>query len=469
MDSAPATLPVLPASPDWAVLDPLESIAEADRRMRGLAVPIDRRVVPDRWQASDFADVSRESMLREFWGAPVPGSGAWDSMLLGAANSHIAHCGFEDPMVRGLISSGLQARHSGDDQRCVSLAEQLLAVFASTTYEPGPVGVDPSRARLPRYGGSREDRLVRVQNGWVGQIAGGAFGTALEGCTGQALDNLYRRLDAYVGEVSTLNDDCVYEILALEVLERYGAAATTENYAHKWSTRLPFGWSAEWITLDNLAASVAPSVAGQQGNPMFDWIGAQMRSMIFGLVAPGDVDTAVALALPEAAVSHRGGGLAGAAFAAALTSGAFVVDDPRELLERVVPILDGETSYGNVVHRSLNVVTNCRTSQEVFGILDAELTHRNWIHAEPNIAAVICALWFCEGDFTTAMALLAGCGLDVDCNAGLVGTILGIQNRAIPNAWSEPLGGFVDTYLGSGDRYDIASLAQRTAALQLER
>jgi ADP-ribosylglycohydrolase len=466
MDSAPVASP---KSPNWAVLDPSESIAEADRRMRGLAIPIDRRVVPDRWQASDFADVSRHLMLRDFWGAPVPGSGAWDAMFVGAANSHIGHCGFEDPMVRGLISSGLQARHGGDDQRCVSLAEQLLAVFAATTYEPGPIGVDSSKALLTRYGGSREDRFLRVLNGWVGQIAGGAFGTALEGCTGQALGNLYRRLDAYVGEVSTLNDDCVYEILALEVLERYGAAATTENYAHEWLTHLPFGWSAEWVTLDNLATGVAPSVAGQQGNPMFDWIGAQMRSMIFGLVAPGDVDTAVALTLSEAKVSHRGGGLAGAAFAAALTSGAFVVDDPRELLERVVPILDGETSYGSVVHHSLNVVRNCRTSQEAFEILDAELTHRNWIHAEPNIAAVVSALWFCQGDFTAAMASLAVCGLDVDCNAGLAGTILGIQNRAIPNAWSEPLGGIVDTYLGSGDRYDIASLAQRTAALQLER
>jgi ADP-ribosylglycohydrolase len=437
--------------------------------MRGQAVPIDRRAVPDRWQASDFADVSRASMLRDFWGAPVPGSGAWDVMFVGAANSHIGHCGFEDPMVRGLISSGLQARRGGDDLRCVSLAEQLLAVFAATTYEPGPIGVDPSKALLPRYAAWREDRFLRVLNGWVGQIAGGAFGTALEGCTGQALGHLYGRVDGYVGDVSTLNDDCVYEILALEVLERYGAAATTENYAHEWSTRLPFGWSAEWITLDNLAAGMAPSLAGQHGNPMFDWIGAQMRSMIFGLVAPGDVATAVTLSLQEAAVSHRGGGLAGGAFAAALTSGAFVVDDPRELLLRVKPILDRETSYGNVVHHSMNVVRNCRTSQEAFDVLDAELAHRNWIHAEPNISAVISALWFCEGDFTTAMASVATCGLDVDCNAGLVGTILGIQNRAIPKAWSEPLGGIVDTYLGSGDRYDITTLAQRTAALQLER
>jgi ADP-ribosylglycohydrolase len=452
--------------PAWALLDPSESLAEADRRFRSMATPIDRRKEPDRWTASDFVGVSRTDCLRDFWGAPIPGSGAWDVMFVGAANSHTGHTGFEDPIVRSLITRGLQARINGDIQNCVILAEDLLTLFEATMYQPETLKLHPELVNTPPYRASAEDRYERVFNGWLGQIAGGAFGTALEGCTGAGLRSTYGTLRNYVGEVSTLNDDCVYEILTLDVLERHGLQASTENYAREWSARLPFGWSAEWVTLNNLQHGVDPAAAGQNGNPMFDWIGAQMRSMIFGMVAPGDVSAAVRLALPEALVSHRGGGVLGAAFAAALTSAAFVIEEPRELLTHVAPLLDVQSSYGSVVNSSIETCRQTTSSAEAFTLLDQRLWHRNWIHGEPNIAAVICALWFSDGDFTNAMSDLASFGLDVDCNAGLVGTILSIQQNTVPKQWSEPLGGFVDTYLENGKRFAISDLASRTTALQ---
>ena len=65
--------------------------------------------------------------------------------------------------------------------------------------------------------------------------------------------------------------------------------------------------------------------------------------------------------------------------------------------------------------------------------LDRHFEQYNWIHAYPNIAADILALWFGQGDMTRSFSLLAHAGLDVDCNAGLVGNVLGVMN-GVPDA-----------------------------------
>ena len=74
------------------------------------------------------------------------------------------------------------------------------------------------------------------------------------------------------------------------------------------------------------------------------------------------------------------------------------------------------------------------------------------------------ALWHARGDLTTAFRWLAHAGLDVDCNAGLVGTVLGVMHGA-PEPWAAPLGDLLETYLRGKERLSIRELAARTAQL----
>lgn len=74
------------------------------------------------------------------------------------------------------------------------------------------------------------------------------------------------------------------------------------------------------------------------------------------------------------------------------------------------------------------------------------------------------ALWHAHGDLTTAFRWLAHAGLDVDCNAGLVGTVLGILYGA-PEKWAAPLNDLLETYLRGKERLSIRALAARTAHL----
>ncbi len=439
------------------------SIGDVRSRQREIlarARPIDRRVDPDRWSAADFAGVTRTQMLSSFWGSDVPGSGAYDEMLTGAVVA-ADHLGWSTDSACEALSVGWRAVEAGETvERRAALAD---AVFDALESGRRRMPVEPALADA-LSGPHRcavTDLDARMLASWQGKIAGGAFGTALEGCRGAAIEAVYGRVRSYVAPPSTLNDDVVYELVALDVLDSCGAAATIDDYSRAWSARIPFGWSAEWVALDNLQRAMRPSVAATVRNPMVSWIGAQMRGMVFGQLAPGQPAFAGGLARTEASVSHRGDGVEGGVFAAIISALSFVHDDPRALAIDAVGHL-GPSSYRNTVREIIEWCAASATFDDVWPNIAARFPDENWIHALPNIGAVIASLWFGGGDITESFSLVARAGLDVDCNAGLVGTILGAMTASVPDSWSEPLADRIDTYLPDLATVRITDVAERT-------
>jgi hypothetical protein len=147
-----------------------------------------------------------------------------------------------------------------------------------------------------------------------------------------------------------------------------------------------------------------------------------------------------------------------------LTALAYVREDARALLEEGLNYLPPGSEYVAVARGILAVLRSEPNPAAAWRILDARFEEYNWIHAYPNLAADMLALWHAAGDLTTAFRWLAHAGLDVDCNAGLVGTVLGVMHGA-PEAWSAPLDDLLETYLRGKERLSIGALAARTAHL----
>ncbi len=95
---------------------------------------------------------------------------------------------------------------------------------------------------------------------------------------------------------------------------------------------------------------------------------------------------------------------------------------------------------------------------------DQRFEQYNWIHAYPNMAADVVSLWYGGRDMTESFALLARCGLDIDCNAGLVGTVLGAMG-GVPAVWADPIGDRLETYILGKEQLSIHALAERTVRL----
>ena len=263
-----------------------------------------------------------------------------------------------------------------------------------------------------------------------GQLAGGSFGTAIEGYHTDRINEVYGTIDRYVTDPETVNDDVVYELVFLDVFERSGRGLTSRELALEWVREIPFGWSAEWIALHNLADGILPPASGSWRNPYSDWIGAQMRGMVCGMLAPGWPREAARLAHLDGVISHSANGVYGEIFAAVLTSLAFVGSDLRDLLDEAKRYLPARSEFADVVKHCLQVVKSDGDPASAWRTLDRRFEQYNWIHAYPNIAADILALWFGQGDMTRSFSLLAHAGLDVDCNAGLVGNVAWRHERS---------------------------------------
>ncbi|MBE3065237.1 MAG: ADP-ribosylglycohydrolase family protein, partial [Spirochaetes bacterium] len=141
---------------------------------------------------------------------------------------------------------------------------------------------------------------------------------------------------------------------------------------------------------------------------------------------------------------------------------AFVRREPRALLAEAARYLPRRSEYASVVEECLAAVRSNPDPASAWRALDSRFERYNWIHAYPNLAADILALWYGQADMTRSFSLLARAGMDVDCNAGLVGNVLGIMG-GVPDAWAGPIGDVLETYLKGKERLSIRELAARTA------
>ncbi len=456
---------------------------EIDRELRLSAVPLDRRVHASNWYTSATVFPTGDDLTALFWNAHVPGSGAPEVPYVEMVES-MANRGFDMTEAEKLLPLGMELARSGSRDELRGLTSRLLAAIHEAPRDPSspywsfehPAGWEETaavmEAREERRGDGRDEAAMqgldeKVHAGWLGQLAGGAFGTAIEGYHTDRIREVYGTIDSYITEPETVNDDVVYELVFLDVFERLGRRITSRDIGIEWVRQIPFGWSAEWVALHNLADGIMPPASGTWRNPYSDWIGAQMRGMVCGMIAPGWPMEAARLAHLDAVVSHAANGAYGEMYAAVLTSLAFVRSDPRALLREAARYVPRRSEYAAVVEECLSVVGKEAEPEAAWRILDKRFEKYNWIHAYPNIAADILALWYGRGDMTRSFQLLAHAGMDVDCNAGLVGNVLGVMS-GVPDAWAAPIGDKLETYLKGKEVLSITALAGRTARLARE-
>jgi hypothetical protein len=453
---------------------------EIDRFIRLHAVPVDRRKQGSNWEALAGGFPTGDDLIRLFWDARVPGSGAPEIPYVEMVES-MANKGYAVQAAEALLPKGLELARLGERDALRAHTAELLATLHASLPDPDapywrfehPAAWEQVVAAMAEHETrpdprARVDLEDRIYAGWLGQIAGGAFGTVIEGYHSKRIAEVYGEIDDYVTEPETMNDDVVYELVLLDVFERTGRRMTSRELGLEWLRQIPFGWSAEWVALHNMGDGFLPPDSGSYRNPYSEWIGAQMRGMVCGMLSPGWPLEAARLAHVDGCISHSANGVYGEMNAAVLTALAFVQSDPRELLVEARCYLPQRSEYAAVLSECLEVVGAHPDPAAAWDILDRRFEQYNWIHAYPNLAADILALWYGGGDMTRAFELLAYAGLDVDCNAGLVGNILGVMN-GVPDKWAKPIGDRLDTYLKGKEALSIRALAARTARLAVKK
>lgn len=339
---------------------------------------------------------------------------------------------------------------------------------------------------------------MRIRGAWQGRITGCLLGKAVEMLSMRegfdALHEYLQRADAlplrdYIPLLegtavwaaccrdhisrSEPDDDIHYTTLALIMLEAHGAALTTEDVARTWLNYLPVGMTftaerAAYRILLNRAHEWFPQ--GREpgfdlnecsDNPYNDWIGAQIRADLYGWVAPGNADLAARLARQDAQLSHRGDGISGAVFVAALGAEIPVADS----LAAAVASAKTYVPQDSGAALAIELGASAAGDPEGPAMIRHNYASLSPVHTLNNLALVVWALLSHPDDFGAAIGDVVAAGLDTDCNGATVGALWGLQGKPIPEPWLSPWQGKVALTLAGHDTLELTELVERTVAL----
>lgn len=239
------------------------------------------------------------------------------------------------------------------------------------------------------------------------------------------------------------------------------------------------GRSTEHTAYMNLRNGIEAPRSGSaetNGTAIAEQIGGQIFVDSWGLVHPADPARAAAAARMAASVSHDGDGLNGAAFVAGAISAAFTEPDPARLVDIGLSLIPEGSEYARVVRAVRGFHAREPSDfRACMAMLTAEFGYDRYpgvCHIIPNAGVCALALLYAPTGpvpLSRGVEIATMCGWDTDCNAGNVGTILGVAGglAGVEDKYRAPMRDvFVcSSAAGSLNIVDLPGFARFLAAL----
>lgn len=448
---------------------------EMEQQLIESAIPVVLSEEEQQWDG--MADIGKvdDDKIKLLWGSNVPGSGAPERVIIAGIQA-IENRGYIVEGYEEIIKEGLEALNNNDmvklhtltsklyHQMNICIKDEKSSYWKYKIYKTWKQYEEDVTFVKDSYDVNSKDFEEKILIGWKSQLVGGALGTAVEGYTTDNLRKVFGEIRDYVRKPNTLNDDITFELAFLKAFMDKGGDVDSVDIAHEWIGLIPAGWSAEEVALRNIRYGIYPPESGTFCNPYCEWIGAQMRGAICGMVAPGNPKEAARLAWLDGQVSHYNNGIIGEIFNAMLVSLSFTRKDVRLLLKEVINMIPSKSEYYSVVKFALDQCEKSTNWEQAWRPCEEKYAKYNWIHAYPNAAAEVVALWFGNGDYDETLHIIAMEGVDVDCNAAQIMTALGIivGKDKIASKWTEPFDNNIETYVRSMENIDINELTKWT-------
>jgi ADP-ribosylglycohydrolase len=443
-------------------------------------------LVPHALRAAELDGVDVADLAREW----VAAGGALDAPVSGAT---------PDPAPAGRqalgrrILSRVDEREAPEDLRRRE-PDDLAEILALARPAPVSAPVPPAAPSSPAF-------ADRVHGAWLGRAAGCLLGKPVEkiprggiraiaqstgnwpvtryftevGLDGEIADrypwNRRSRPTSLIENIDGMpeDDDLNYPLIALDLLERHGDGFTTDDVARSWLANLPGGrvFTAERIVYRNLLDGYEPDVAGAVANPFRDWIGAQIRTDVYGWTHPGDPVAAARLAWTDARLSHGRNGVYGAMFAAAACSAAVVERDVATVLETGLSVVPPESRLTAAITMGAELGAGPLSSEDALDAIYARYGELHWVHVLNNAATLAFALVRGAGDYARTITTAVTGGWDTDSTGATAGSIAGglLGAAALPPEWIDPLRNRLASTVPGFDGIGFDTLAARTVAL----
>jgi hypothetical protein len=406
-----------------------------------------------------------------------------------------------------------------DGEALLRLHQQLkkLPVRADWRYqEPSDLmsirGERPNAVSLPQFYLEETEILQKIYGAWLGRIAGCILGKPLEMSLSREQIRAYLQdADAYplVDYVPAqsrnalrLRRDCVpsmrgyvryaqedddlnYMCLAVKLLEKHGLKFTTLDVGMNWLESIPFlwTWGPEHVVYLNLAEAVGEHqpddidleyVSGFL-NPGVEWIGAQIRTDVYGYVCPGDPELAAEFAWRDAYLTHRKSGLYGPMWVSAMNASAFTLLDMEQIIRAGLSQVPQHSRFSEGIQQVIEWVRQDGDWWKTGERIHQHFDHYGFAGVINNACCVAAALLYGWGDgsdlpgviFERAITIAVQLGYDTDCNGATVGSVVGMMlgENQLPQKWVAPMNDTLKTCVVGFGSVSIEAMANRTYQL----
>jgi hypothetical protein len=310
-------------------------------------------------------------------------------------------------------------------------------IASTTELTEGPL------LKIDLNGAAYRDKL---RGCWVGKNAGGTLGTPIEEAWGRD-----EPFDIWwypeLREGGLPNDDLEMQLVWLTALEQVGPNLTARDLARYWLDHIGYNWDEYGLSKTNLRLGLVPPVSGGFNNWFVDCMGCPIRSEVWACVAPGMPRLAAQYAYEDAICDHAGGeSVYGELFNVAIQSAAFVVSDPRKLIDIGLSYVPEGSETAKAIRAALQAMDDG---------LDWKAARRKVLEATPHHVAQYSPLnmgfqvigLLAGKDFGDALCITVNCGYDTDSSGGSIGSWWGIMagDSNLPRKWTEPFGDAIST------------------------
>ena len=344
-----------------------------------------------------------------------------------------------------------------------------------------------------------DDYYDRVHGAWLGAAVAGALGMSVEGMhkndlkpylteLGQwPLTEYIKRLPPHRDPERKQwftaedwgpagfgpDDDTLYQVANLLLLEEKGPEITSQDIADKWLASFSVFEAqncgrAVRVAERRLKEGIMPPESGQ--HEMGEFMGGQMKGEFWGYVLPGNPVEAARYGRLDAEVAFHTDGIYGEMFMAALTAEAFFESDPAKLLQAGLGVIPEDCDYAKCIRDVIMWHQQWPDDWEkAHEQIDAKWAPEGAKNRRvfPNNAVNALALLYGDGDFDKTITIAVMAGWDTDTNAGDVGPVMGVVlgSGAISAKWIEPIGNTFRCDVKGAEEWQIDELARRTAAV----
>lgn len=303
---------------------------------------------------------------------------------------------------------------------------------------------------------NEKEYLRRLKGAMFGRFAGCSLGAPVEFATAEQMALLSEKLStefpplhywkeapqAYMprysvgfakeytlGNIKFLSpdDDIVYTIVSLLVMEENGINFTTEDIAKTWNKYIPIDctYTAERAVLENLKNGMKLPEASLYNNPYTNWIGGYIRCDGYGYVNPLNPVAAAKMAYREGFLTHRKSGLYSTMYFAAVISMCFEERPLFDVFNEALKLVPKESSFYRAVEWALSMADKATNYRTAVDLVKDKFKDISPVHSENNACLTIFGALIGEEDFTKGIGHTVAMGFDNDCTAATVGSILG--------------------------------------------